>query len=509
MRIAALDLGSNSFHLLVADATGAGALTPVVREKEMLRLGTIVAREGRITPAAADAAVTTLRRFRALADAARSDELVARATSAIREAANRQEFLDRVAAETGIALRVIDGDTEARLIFEAVRRSVVLEPPPALCLDLGGGSLEATIGDFEGARSSDSLPLGVARLTAELVREDPPSRGDLKRVRKRVLEGLAPVVEAAERHPPRMLLGTSGTLTDLAAAAVARRSGALPASLNQLVVARDDLLALHDDLVAATTAQRQRVEGMDARRAPVVVAGSVLLHAVIDRLGLDRLTIGEWALREGMVLDLVAARRAVDPPDEPVTPRRQAVLELCARYGWPEEHSRLVAALALRRFDGTQELHGLNGVARELLEYGALLHDIGEHVSTRDQAQHSAYLIEHGRLRGFDPGEVAMLACLGRYHRKGEPGEDFTSFGLLSGTRRRRVVALVGLLQVAHGLDHARTRAVTDLAVSVSDDTVTVAVATQGDGHLERWGAEQRGKRFAKALGRRLAVTSA
>ncbi|MGH3664734.1 MAG: Ppx/GppA phosphatase family protein, partial [Egibacteraceae bacterium] len=207
MRIAALDLGSNSFHLLIADATPAGTLTPVLREKEMLRLGDVVARQGRITDVAADAALETLRRFKALAQVTDCVELVACATSAIRESANRDAFVARVAAETGIAVDVISGDTEARLIFSAVRRSVVLEPAPALCLDLGGGSLEVTIGDVDGARWWSSLPLGVARLTAELVGSDPPSRGDLRRLRERLEQAFAPVVAAAAVDPPRMVLG--------------------------------------------------------------------------------------------------------------------------------------------------------------------------------------------------------------------------------------------------------------------------------------------------------------
>lgn len=508
MRIAALDLGSNSFHLIVADATGDGTLVGVLREKEMLRLGDVVAREGRITGKAEEAALATLRRFKALADTAGAREIVACATSAIREAANRDELVERIANETGIAVQVISGDTEARLIFSAVRASVLLEPAPALCLDLGGGSLEVTVGDVNGLRYAASVPLGVARLTAQVVRDDPPSRRDLRRLGERIDEVLEPVVVAVAGHEPKLLVGTSGTLTDLAAAAVNRRTGALPPSLNQLEVSRDELEDLHGALVTSTTAQRQRITGMDARRAPVVVAGSVLILRAMTAFRLDRMRIGTWALREGMLLEAAEHHRPSDPSDDPRALRRTSVLDLCRRCGWPAEHSRQVARLSLTLFDATTELHGLGHGERALLEYGALLHDVGEMVSAEDHAKHSAYLIEHGRLRGFDPGEVATLACLGRYHRKGDPKEAFAPYALLAAHRRELLAPLVALLQVAHGLDHGRTGAVTDLAVDVDSERVRLRVTAASDAQLELWGASQSGKRFQRVLGRRLELVA-
>ena len=169
VRVAAMDLGTNSFHLLVADVHADGHLDPLVREKEMLRLGDVVSRHGYIPPAAADQAVATIRRFRMLADAVDASETLAKATSAIRRAANGAELVDRIREETGVVVDVISGHEEARLIFSAIRASVVLDPAPAVCFDLGGGSLEIMVGDARGMQWATSLPLGVARLTAELV----------------------------------------------------------------------------------------------------------------------------------------------------------------------------------------------------------------------------------------------------------------------------------------------------------------------------------------------------
>ena len=498
-RVAALDLGSNSFHLLVADVGTEGGVTPVLREKTMLRLGDTVARTGRIA-ARTDDVVATLRRLRSMIDATAADEIVVCATSAIRDAQDRDELLATVAAETGIDIRVISGDEEAALIFQAVRASVVLEPAPALCLDLGGGSLELTIGDSAGSRWSTSVPLGVARLTAAAVRHDPPSKGDFKRLEAAIAAQLDPLGAVIAAHAPQMLVGTSGTLLDLAAVALHRRTGVLPKSLNQVVVTAEELAGVHQLLAQMSIAQRRNVPGLEQRRAEVVVAGSTLLMEIIHRYGMTAMTVGEWALREGMLLD--AAGRLHLP--HPRAIRRDSVLDLCRRFGWPETHSRTVARLARSLFDQTHALHGLGEDERELLEYGALLHDIGRHVSAEDDDHHTAYLIEHGRLRGFDPAEVAVLACLGRYHRRGRPRVDFGPYERLGGDRRVAVDMLAGILRLAHGLDHGRTGTVADVRVQLRADTALVTVVTHepSDADLEVWGATRAGKQFVRAFGR-------
>ena len=509
MRIAALDLGSNSFHLLVADAGPDGSLTPVLRDKTMLRLGDVVAKDGGITGSPADEAVATVRRYRALADAGGAVEMVTCATSAMREASNCAQLVQRMFDEAGVRVRVIDGDEEARLIFAAVRASVVLEPPPAVCLDLGGGSLEVSVGDVKGLRWAVSLPLGVGRLTTELVRSDPPRKGDLRRVRNRVTEALEPVAAEVATHAPGLAVGTSGTLTDLAVAALTKATGIQPALTNQLEVNRKQLEALHTDLMAMTCAEREQVAGMEPRRAPLAVAGSIVALTAMDLLDLDRLVIGTWALREGMVLDTLARHHPPDRHDDPRAIRDASVLAVARRYSWPEDHSRLVAQLAQTLFDATSDLHGLDEQQRELLAHAALLHDIGRHVSAEDQATHSAYLITHGRLRGFDPDETAVLASLARYHHKGEPGEGFAPFDRLPARRRKALRSLVALLQVAHGLDRGRTGAVTGLDVTVTEESVHLAVATSTDtdGELERWSAQRATKRIERAFGRQLVIS--
>ncbi|MFN2609078.1 MAG: HD domain-containing protein [Acidimicrobiales bacterium] len=509
MRIAALDLGTNSFHLLVVDAHPDGTFVPLVREKEMLRLGDDVSRQGRVGEAAAARAVETVRRFRALAEGVDAEEVVACATAAIREAENGGELVDRLEAEGGVRVSVISGLEEARLIFEAVRASVILDPGPALCLDLGGGSLELSVGDRRGLVWSSSVKLGVARLTAELVASDPPSADDVRRLRERVTAGLAPLADEVARFSPAMAVGSSGSFEALGRMVAARRPGAVPVSLNQLRFRRDELLGVHEQLLALRSADRARLPGLDARRADIAPAASVLLLTAMELFGFDELTVCEWALREGMVLDAMARHDEADWSGDPGAIRHSSVLRLARDCNWDAGHSRQVTGLALALFDQTLELHGLAAPDRELLEHAAMLHDIGEHVATESHHKHTAYLIAHGRLRGFSPDEVAELAAVARYHRGGEPKPSSDAMAGVTADRRDAVSRLAALLRVSDGLDRGRSAAVAGIDVRVTASKVRVDVAAGSDIDVDLWGARRKRELFERLFDRRLELVQA
>ena len=508
MRLAALDLGTNSFHLLVADVTVEGDVVPIVREKEMLRLGDVVSRDGRLGPGDIDRAVACVRRMQLLADRAGASEVLARATSAFRLAHNGAELVDRIAAETGVVVEVISGLTEAKLIFGAIRASVVLEPAPALCFDLGGGSLEIMVGDASRLHWATSENLGVARLTAELVGDDPPSKADRRRLRDRLTYVLAPIAREVAELEPKLVVGSSGTLEDLAHMVAARRKEDVPVSLNQLSFTAKEFRPVHDDILDSPAAERRRMEGLDSRRAELIPAGSMFLLVAMDLFDFDELTVSEWALREGIVLDALQEHDPDDWSEDPRAIRRSSVMNLARRCRWPEPHSRHVAALALQLFDQTQTLHGLGDEERELLEAAALLHDIGEHVSADGHHKHAAYLVQHGQLRGFSPRDVQVLAALVRWHRRGEPKPSEEHFAALDAEDREHVRVLVALLRIADGLDRGRTQVVDGIDVRATGDLVLVRVRTTGNVELEVWGGRRKRDLFEKVFGRELEVTT-
>lgn len=504
MRIAALDLGTNSFHLLIAEVQADGHFEPLAREKAMIRLGDVVARKGRITSAAADVAIQTVRRFKLLADAAEVTEVHACATSAIRQAANGDSVVDRIEAETGFAVEVISGRREAELIFGAIRASVLLDPAPALCFDLGGGSLEVMVGDAAGLRWATSENLGVSRLTAEFVHSDPISKEDRRSVERHVENVLGPVAAAVGPFSPRLVVGSSGTLLDLAHMVAARGSADVPVSLNQLSFSRDEFLALHKEILASKASDRLRMEGLEARRVDLIPAGSIVLAAAMDLFGFDAMTVSEWALREGIVLDVIGRHDPADWSDDPRAIRRASVQGFARRSTWSEPHARQVSRLALELFDQTRSLHGLGANERELLDYAALLHDIGEHVSTTGHHKHGAYLIRHAQLRGFTPEEVQLLAALARWHRRGEPkiGDDF---GLAD---RRHLRVMAALLRLADGLDRSRSNAVEHVDVSIGPSLVVLRLRSTRDTELELWGARRKRDLFEKIFERDLEITT-
>ena len=509
MRIAAFDLGSNSFHLLVADAHPDGTFEPVVTDKEMLRIGSAVAATGEIGRAKASEAVDVVRRFRAMAESQKADEIVACATAAFREATDSLTVVDRIEAEAGLKVRVISGREEARLIFDAVRASVVIDPGPALALDLGGGSLELMIGDSRGLDWAASLKLGVARLTAELVRSDPLSGGDYRRVAGAVTQATQRVLPEISPRQPRIAVGSSGTLETLIRLAATRRGGVVPASVNQLSVKARDLESLSDWLLGMTSSERAALPGVDSRRADLLPTGAILLTTVLALTGIDEIIGSEWALREGMVLDAIGHHSRAEWDPDPRSMRREAVLTLCRRYKWNERHSVKVARLALELFDGTTVLHDLSARDRELLELGALLHDVGEHVSKDAHERHTAYLIENGRLRGFSPEEIDVLSCLGRFHKRGTPKPSFPPFARMKEAKQKKVTQMVALLQVADGLDRSHGGPVQDVNVYASPEVVEIVVEADDDIDLEMWGLRRKRDLFEKAFGTRLDVVDA
>ncbi len=510
IRVAALDLGTNSFHLLIADAHADGHIDPIVREKEMLRLGEVVSRHGMIPPTASDQAVATVRRFRLLADAAGADEILACATSAIRRATNGGDVVDRIEAETGVHVEVISGHEEARLIFGAVRSSVVLDPTPALCFDLGGGSLEVMVGDTRGMQWATSVPLGVARLTAELVRSDPIDKRDRRALRDHIVATLEPSRELVRGLGPQMAVGSSGTIESLAQMVTARRDDDPPATLNQVTITREELFELHAEIVASTANDRLRLDGLDARRVDLVVAGSTVITTAMELFDLDSLTISEWALREGIVLDAVSRHHPSDSSDDPRAIRRDSVEGLARRCNWAEHHARRVAHLAMELFDATTDsIVGLGPADRDLLEHAALLHDIGEHVSSTGHHRHGAYLVRNGQLRGFTPDEIEMLGAIVRWHRRGEPRVS-DEFPLLDAAAMTRVRALAALLRVADGLDRSREGNVTGIDVAVNPSLVLIRprTAVGHDTELEVWGARRKRELLEKVLDREVELAT-
>ncbi|MHB1487070.1 MAG: Ppx/GppA phosphatase family protein [Acidimicrobiales bacterium] len=506
MRIAALDLGSNSFHMLVARLLPGRGFEVLAKEKETLRLGEAVARTGEVGVELSDRAVQVVRRMRSLAENMGVDELVALGTAALREAEDGPYLVDRFRDEAGVEVQVIGGRREAQLVFRAVRSAVLLDPSPALALDLGGGSLEIMVGDQQRLIWATSVRLGVARLTAEFVTSDPPSAHDVEALTMAVEAALSPLGAVIDELGPKMLVGSSGTLCALGRMASALETGVSPASVNQLTVSGDNLGEVRRLMLTEPLARRSRIEGMDARRADLAPAGSILLAWVMERFGFDDLVLSDWALREGIVLDAIGRHDPADLGEDPRAIRMAAVLGLCRRCNWPEAHSRQVAWLALALFDAVGPALGLGPVERELLELGCLLHDIGEHVSPEGHERHTAYLIKNAGLRGFSPEEVALLVTLGRFHRRGTPKPDQEPFDALAESSRMPALRLLAILRVADALDRSHNQVIRALDAGGGEEGFRLVIRADEEIDLEMWALRRKGKLWEQVMGGPLVV---
>jgi broad specificity phosphatase PhoE len=302
VRFGVLDLGSTSFHLLVADATADGDVRRVLREREMLRLGATLADGDRVPDDACERAVETARLLGDCARRAEVDVLLPVATAALRDARNGREVAQRIGEAIGVPERILSGAEEARLTFAAFRRKLRIGSRLALGLDLGGGSLELITGDDREVRFETTLPLGAARLHAELVRSDPMTRDEKRAVRARVRECLAGHRDALRRSEPRPAIATGGTMRALARLVLAER-GRDENEIHGMELDADTLRDLARTLVASTQDERLAMPGMRRQRADLVPTGALILRTVAEELDLPGFTVSDWGLREGVILE--------------------------------------------------------------------------------------------------------------------------------------------------------------------------------------------------------------
>lgn len=492
MRIAAIDIGTNSIHMIVVQVRPDLSFEVVDREKDMVRLGAGGLGGRKLTPTATTAALQTLAKFKRLAESHKVDEIVAAATSATREAENGGDFIAEVDRQTGIRVRVITGTEEARLIHLAAGYGVDVGGTTAVVIDIGGGSVEITLGTATQLTIGKSFKAGVIRLTERFVKTDPLSEGDQRKLVKHLNREMGATLDEIAARGFARVIGTSGTILSLGALALADGDATPPTDLRNRRVSAKALHRLRKRLVLADLGERLQIPGLDPRRADLSVAGAVLLDTIVRRLGAEEVTLCDLALREGLVLDYIhrnsaRIRKVERYPDV----RRRSIVELGERCGYWSEHAHQVARLALSIFDQTRSVHGLADREREWLEYAALLHDIGVHISYQRHHRHSYYLIKNGDLRGFEPQEVEMIGLVARYHRQATPKKSHDGYGELSGSDRRTVRVLAAMLRLAEGLDRSHAQALAGIDLYPRGDDYLARLRASGDAELELWAAHR------------------
>jgi exopolyphosphatase/guanosine-5'-triphosphate,3'-diphosphate pyrophosphatase len=499
MRIAAIDIGTNSIHMIVVQIRADLSFEVIDREKEMVRLGAGGLDGKALTPEAVHAGLQVLSKFRRLAESHSVEEVIAVATSATREAENGGEFLQAVAEQTGIRPRVISGTEEARHIHSAAVYGVAAPGDVAVVIDIGGGSVEVTRGTGAAIELGRSFKLGVIRLTERFIKSDPLAQKDERKLVRHIREEVGKYVDQIARAGFNRVIGTSGTILSIGSVIAASEGRAADMSLRSRRIAAKQVRRLRKAIVTQSIEKRMRIPGLEPRRADLVVAGIILLDELLRRLDAAEITLCDLSLREGLVLDYIARhRKQIAQADRYPDIRQRSVIELAERCNYWPEHSQQVARLAVGLFDQTRAIHGLTDHQREWLEYAAILHDIGVHISYERHHKHSYYLIKNGDLRGFEPEEIDIIALVARYHRQAAPKRKHDGFGELRRRTRRVVRALAAILRLAESLDRSHGQTITGLELHDRGDDDLLQVRTAGDAELELWSASRHAAPFER-----------
>ncbi|MBX3286667.1 MAG: Ppx/GppA family phosphatase [Actinobacteria bacterium] len=502
--LAAVDVGTNSLHLVVARTTDGDRFEVVSREKEMVRLGSGSTDMKELAPDAIDRAVEALDRYRRIADS-HGAPLRAVATSAVREAENRQELLARAQREAGVEIEVVSGVEEARLIHLGVLQALEVFDDRLLLCDIGGGSTELLVGERSEVLASASLKLGAVRLTNRFFAGDSLHPSAVDSCRRHVQGVLASFDRAVRDHGFEVAVGSSGTIEQVLRLARGLAGEEPLRTLNGAVLTRKAVNAVVDAVVEArrsgTTAE---LPDLDPKRVDIILAGALVFEGVVKRFGIKQLVISEYALREGVFLDTVARQRGGSLPHLRDVARR-SVVDLMRSCDEDPGHSEHVAHLALELFDATAGRHGLGAEARSLLEAGALLANVGLVISHGQHHKHSYYVIRNSdHLVGFTDGEIEVVAQIARYHRKSAPKASHAEWAALPADDQEVVRVAAAVLRVAIGLDRSHARLVIGVDVDDTGDEVVIGLRPQGpdaDVSLERYAAADRTGLLADVLG--------
>lgn len=503
--IAAIDLGTNSLHMVVVQInTTLPAFTIVDREKETVRLGDRDPQTGELKPEIIAKALATLQRFQEIARSLNVEQIIAVATSAVREAPNGREFLQKIQQTLNLHVDLISGQEEARRIYLGVLSGMDLQNQPHIIIDIGGGSTELILGDGDEPRFLSSTKVGAVRLTKEFITTDPISifefnvlQAYIRGMLERAIGELKANLKPGER--PR-LVGTSGTIETLAEIHACQTLGQPPSPLTGYRISFADLQALINRLRRLSESERAAIPGMSDRRAEIIIAGALILQEAMSMLGSNELTLCSRALREGVIVDWMLTHGLIENKLRYQSAvRERSVLKIAQKYRVNLDSSERIANFALSLFDQTQGiLHhwGLN--ARELLWAAAILHNSGVYISHDAHHKHSYYLIRHGELLGFNETELEIMANIARYHRKSVPKKKHENYQNLTNKEDRKLVKqLSAMLRLAAALDRRQIGAIASLNCEYNPHTAELTLKLQpkdrkDDCALELWSLDQK-----------------
>lgn len=515
LRLAAIDIGSNSIKLIVVEASSSDSFAVLAREKESVRLGHETLRRQQLAPEAIERAAETIKRFRSIAEARGAERLVAVATASVREAHNSAHFIKEIDRRTGVSVEILSGVEEARLIGIAASQGCAPPEASLLNIDIGGGSTEISIMRDGVPVDLFSVKLGAVGLTDRFISNDPPKAKELRSLREEI--------RAALERPSRELAGmrwqhatgTSGTILAIGEAmrvhSLRERGlfaeGAQPPAA-EIVLSRLELF--NERTAQMTTLERRGMNGISSQRAEIIIAGGQILEGTMRSLGVNLLRTCDYALREGVIIERLREMEAeARPPVSDVTDQKlRGVYAVGRRFGYEEAHALQVTRLAEKLFDSLADTYGMTRHQRTLLSAAALLHDAGYHIAHESHHKHALYLIKHSELTGFSEAERNVIANAARYHRGAVPKERHPDYASLNETDRETVWRLGAIVRIADALDRRYDGRVRDLRFTLDGKISHLQLRSEQSCDREIQAAEQKSDMFEQAFGCKLTFSS-
>ncbi|QDU87529.1 Exopolyphosphatase [Pirellulimonas nuda] len=505
-RIAAIDIGSNSVRVVVAEVLEGDGYRVVDEERENTRLAASLSETGRLSPTAMDATLAALGSFATMASGQGVKRVRAIATSAVRDAANGQEFCQRVYESLGLKVEVISAREEARLAFMSVARAFDVAGREVAIADIGGGSTEIVL-----ASSGMIDQCYATRLGAVRVSEDHGLCGAVNEEQLR--EASDAVDRQLRRHAkkpsfePEMLYGTGGTFTAMASMLIGKNGGD-GSNVWGYRAGRVEILHLLTDLSQLPLEKRKKVSGLNPQRADIIVGGLLVIERIMSHLKVNTVQVHTRGVRDGVLLTMVRDGRSQGKPVPPEA-RRDAVELFAKSCGVDLTHARQVARIAARLLEQLAEPLGLDPADRELMETAAILSNVGYLINFDKHHKHSYQLILNSELSGFERRELQLVANIARYHRGSHPKKKHEGYAELGEEDRERVAQLAAILRLALALDRTHQQQVADLACAVSEGRVEIAVSSRENAEGDLWAARRKVDLFEKVFRRQVVFAEA
>ncbi|WP_440946347.1 Ppx/GppA phosphatase family protein [Methanosarcina sp. T3] len=501
--VAFIDIGTNSVRLLLVRINPNGSYQPLTKQKETVRLGEKEFIDRILQPKAMERATVVCKKFMELARAYRAEEIIAVATSATRDASNKVQFLEMIKREANLEVCTISGSEEARLIYLGVSSGLRLGYTKALFIDIGGGSTEVSIGDQNQFYFLHSLNLGAIRLTNMFLPDEtgPVSEEQYEQIKAYIRRKTVDIIKELSRYRAGCAVGSSGTIENLAKIAFVYLHKTAHESFEKLEY--EDLKEIVRAMCALPLEERRKFPGINAQRADIILAGAAIIETLMEELELPKIAVSKRGLREGLLVDYISKSEFSYMVTQ-MSVRKRSIMQLGLACNFDEEHAHIVTRLALELFDSIQALgvYEFQESERELLEYGATLHDIGTFLSYDTHQAHAYHLIRESSLPGFQPEEIEIIANLAYFHRKNTPKKKHPNLEGLSKEAVKSIRLLSALLRIAEGLDRSHTGIISHVRFYIaSTDSLVLEMHARRECQLEIWEVEKQKKYFKKMFG--------